>query len=158
MTTIEKTPNIEKEPIKDSIKSEAQKQTEEPKEERKDEIKIEDKIMEPAIVQESERVIENDIIEPVEEINEIETPTETVVVDPESIDEPIIEEASVDPIVEESTIEEEIVPPVKKPRKEKPAPEKIDTSKVEKLTNLVSSIKTLIARGMMTEAQALIIE
>jgi hypothetical protein len=150
MTTIEKTPNIEKEPIKDSIKSEAQKQTEEPKEERKDEIKIEDKIMEPAIVQESERVIENDIIEPVEEINEIETPTETVVADPESIEEPIIEEVSVD--------EEEIAPPVKKPRKEKPIPEKIDTSKVEKLTNLVSSIKTLIARGMMTEAQTLIIE
>ena len=36
--------------------------------------------------------------------------------------------------------------------------EKIDTSKVEKLVGLVSSIRTLIARGMISEARVLIIE
>ena len=36
--------------------------------------------------------------------------------------------------------------------------EKVDTSQVEKLTNLVSSIRTLIARGMNHEAQTLIVE
>ncbi len=36
--------------------------------------------------------------------------------------------------------------------------EKFDTSNVEKLTNLISSIRTLIARGMIVEAQTLIVE
>lgn len=36
--------------------------------------------------------------------------------------------------------------------------EKVDTSQVEKITNLVSSIRTLIARWMNHEAQALIVE
>lgn len=36
--------------------------------------------------------------------------------------------------------------------------EKIDTSHVEKLTNTISSVRTLIARGMNHEAQALIVE
>ena len=36
--------------------------------------------------------------------------------------------------------------------------EKIDTSHVEKLVSLVSSIRTLIARGMITEARTLIVE
>jgi hypothetical protein len=36
--------------------------------------------------------------------------------------------------------------------------EKVDTSQVEKLTNLVSSVRTLIARGMIHEAQTLIVE
>ncbi len=36
--------------------------------------------------------------------------------------------------------------------------EKVDTSQVEKLTNLVSSIRTLIARGMIIEAQTLLVE
>lgn len=41
---------------------------------------------------------------------------------------------------------------------EKEAIIKIDTSHVEKLTGLVSSVRTLIARGMTHEAQTLIIE
>ncbi len=36
--------------------------------------------------------------------------------------------------------------------------EKVDTSKIEKLVGLVSSIRTLIARGMTSEARALIVE
>lgn len=39
-----------------------------------------------------------------------------------------------------------------------PQIEKTDTSQVEKLTNLVSSVRTLIARGMAHEAQTLIVE
>jgi predicted Zn-dependent protease len=41
---------------------------------------------------------------------------------------------------------------------EKESTTKIDTSHVEKLMNLVSSVRTLIARGMNHEAQSLIIE
>lgn len=41
---------------------------------------------------------------------------------------------------------------------EKPIVEKTDTSHVEKLTNIVSSVRTLIARGMNHEAQTLIVE
>ena len=37
-------------------------------------------------------------------------------------------------------------------------PDKLDTSHVEKLVSLVSSIRTLIARGMITEARTLIVE
>ncbi len=36
--------------------------------------------------------------------------------------------------------------------------EKVDTSQVEKLTNLISSVRTLIARWMLHEAQTLIVE
>lgn len=36
--------------------------------------------------------------------------------------------------------------------------EKIDTSHVEKLTNTISSVRTLMARGMNHEAQTLIVE
>ncbi len=36
--------------------------------------------------------------------------------------------------------------------------EKVDTSHVEKLVKIVSSVRTLIARGMIHEAQTLIVE
>lgn len=50
-------------------------------------------------------------------------------------------------------IENEKIDPV-----ESPVNEKVDTSHVEKLTNIASSVRTLIARGMIHEAQALIVE
>lgn len=36
--------------------------------------------------------------------------------------------------------------------------EKLDTSNVEKIANIISSVRTLIARGMIIEAKAMIIE
>ena len=55
--------------------------------------------------------------------------------------------------VQEKKIEEENIKVI-----EIPQTEKIDTSQVEKLTNLISSVRTLIARGMAHEAQTLIVE
>lgn len=52
---------------------------------------------------------------------------------------------------------EPTVPSAIKPN-EATQPDKIDTSQVEKITNLVSSVRTLIARGMIIEAQTLIVE
>ena len=44
------------------------------------------------------------------------------------------------------------------PLEELVIPDKLDTSNVEKLASLVSSIRTLIARGMITESRTLIVE
>ncbi|MBX9809103.1 hypothetical protein K2X92_01810 [Candidatus Gracilibacteria bacterium] len=60
------------------------------------------------------------------------------------------------PIEKPATIEEEVGE--ENETIEFPHSDKIDTSQVEKLTNLISSIRTLIARGMNHEAQALIVE
>lgn len=150
-------PNIEKEDTTKTVET--------PKEEIKEKIpEIEEKIIE-STTDETATSSEIETIEKIEDIPEIETPVETTVTEDASTEaqvaeSPIIPEEPVIETIPEETIQTETIiePPVKKPKKEKSAPEKIDTSKVEKLTNLVSSIKTLIARGMMTEAQTLIIE
>ncbi len=152
-------PNIEKEDTLIEIpKDEEKEETEEKISE------IEEKIIE-STTEETTTSSETETIEQIEGIPEIETPVKTTVTEDVSAEaqvaeSPIIPEEPVIETIPEETIQTETIiePPVKKPKKEKSAPEKIDTSKVEKLTNLVSSIKTLIARGMMTEAQTLIIE
>ena len=66
---------------------------------------------------------------------------------------PIVASVSEESIEDIATvIDEEVVSP------ELEKMDKIDTSQVEKLTNLVSSVRTLIARGMIIEAQTLIVE
>lgn len=73
---------------------------------------------------------------------------------PQEEDIDTVEEAN-----QQNTIDTEEVPEnIEKQEADIPVSEKVDTSQVEKLANLVSSARTLIARGMIVEAKTLIVE